>query len=180
MYNILHLFYNIYINIQDKYINNLFLHAFPAFLYLIAPWILCKPFVKILSHSVSLLDLYKIINDMLIFINESEMKKSQDTLVLPSLATSQNIVGSNPKFVLALKIAKKVAMSNANILLSGESGTGKEIFARFIHNESKQKLGPFIAFNCSAIPENLMESELFGHSKGSFTGAFEKRVGLFE
>lgn len=90
------------------------------------------------------------------------------------------IIGRSPQFLHALDIAKRVATSNANIFITGESGTGKEVFANFIHSESKRKSGQFIAINCSAIPENLLESELFGHAKGSFTGAQDKRIGLFE
>jgi two-component system, NtrC family, response regulator HydG len=92
----------------------------------------------------------------------------------------KNIVGRSPKFIAALDIAKRVAPSAANIFISGESGTGKEIFAKFIHAEGKHSKGPFVAINCSAIPENLLESELFGHAKGAFTGAQMKKIGLFE
>lgn len=94
--------------------------------------------------------------------------------------SSSGIVGRSPKFLAALEVARRVAKSNANIFISGESGTGKELFARYIHNESKRSKGPFIAINCSAIPENLLESELFGHAKGAFTGAQDKKIGLFE
>lgn len=94
--------------------------------------------------------------------------------------THHNMIGRSPQFLKALDIAKRVAVSTAHILISGESGTGKEIFAHFIHDESKRLKGPFVAINCSAIPENLLESELFGHAKGSFTGAYDKKIGLFE
>lgn len=90
------------------------------------------------------------------------------------------IIGRSPRFVEVLDIAKRVAKSKANIFITGESGTGKEVFAKYIHEESKCAKGPFIAINCSAIPENLLESELFGHAKGAFTGAQDKKVGLFE
>jgi DNA-binding NtrC family response regulator len=91
-----------------------------------------------------------------------------------------SIIGKSPRFLDALNISKRVAPSTTNIFISGESGTGKEVFAKYIHNESTRKKGPFIAINCSAIPENLLESELFGHAKGAFTGAQDKKIGLFE
>lgn len=95
--------------------------------------------------------------------------------------TSQSkIVGKSPEFLKALDIAQRVAKSSANIFILGESGTGKEVFSRFIHAESTRAKGPFVAINCSAIPEALLESELFGHAKGSFTGALAKKIGLFE
>lgn len=90
------------------------------------------------------------------------------------------VIGRSPKFLAALDVAQRVAPSHANILIEGESGTGKEVFAKFIHNQSKQSKGPLVAINCSAIPENLLESELFGYAKGAFTGAHEKKMGLFE
>ncbi len=91
-----------------------------------------------------------------------------------------SIIGKSPRFLDALNISKRVAPTTTNIFISGESGTGKEVFAKYIHNESTRKKGPFVAINCSAIPENLLESELFGHAKGAFTGAQDKKIGLFE
>ncbi len=92
----------------------------------------------------------------------------------------KGMIGRSPSFLKAVDIAKRVAPSTANILISGESGTGKEVFARYVHRESGRAEGPFVAINCSAIPEGLLESELFGHAKGSFTGAQTSKVGLFE
>ncbi len=80
----------------------------------------------------------------------------------------------------ALALARRVSGSTANVLITGESGTGKEVIAKAIHNFGVRSKKPFVAINCSAIPENLLESELFGHAKGSFTGASDKKVGLFE
>lgn len=79
-----------------------------------------------------------------------------------------------------LDLAKQVADSRASVLIQGESGTGKELFARYIHENSSRKNGPFIAVNCGALPESLLESELFGHEKGAFTGAVSQKPGKFE
>jgi two-component system, NtrC family, response regulator HydG len=102
------------------------------------------------------------------------------TQVKVSTTKQGSIIGKSPKFVEALDIARRVAKSKASILITGDSGTGKEVFAKFIHQESTTNKGPFVAINCSAIPENLLESELFGHAKGAFTGAADKKIGLFE
>jgi DNA-binding NtrC family response regulator len=79
-----------------------------------------------------------------------------------------------------VRLAEQVAPSEASILITGESGTGKEVLARYIHRKSKRAKAPFISVNCAAIPENLLESELFGHEKGAFTGAVARRIGKFE
>jgi DNA-binding NtrC family response regulator len=79
-----------------------------------------------------------------------------------------------------IALAEQIAGSEASILITGESGTGKEVLARFVHRKSNRADKPFISINCAAIPENLLESELFGHEKGSFTGAIARRVGKFE
>lgn len=103
--------------------------------------------------------------------------------VVQSQANSAHIngiIGKSPGFRQVIDLAKRVAKSNANVLITGESGTGKEVIAKAIHSLSSSKKDNFVAINCSAIPENLLESELFGHSKGSFTGAAANRIGLFE
>ena len=92
-----------------------------------------------------------------------------------------SIVGSSKESQKVISKAKKIARGNASILITGESGTGKELMARAIHNGSDRKRGPFIAINCAAIPENLLESELFGYIPGAFTGASKSgKIGKFE
>ena len=97
-------------------------------------------------------------------------------------ATRENhaLIYGDKKTEAVLKMAKQVAPSEANILLTGESGTGKEIFSRFVHDNSKRANKKFVAVNCAAIPETLLESELFGYEKGAFTGAVARRIGKFE
>ncbi len=90
------------------------------------------------------------------------------------------IIGKSPKLMEVLENVKKVSQNKTTVLLGGESGTGKELVARAIHLISPRKDAPFIAINCAAIPKDLLESELFGHEKGSFTGATEKKMGKFE
>ena len=89
-------------------------------------------------------------------------------------------ISKDPAMAAVLKLADQIAPSDASVLITGESGTGKEVMAHYIHVRSKRKNGQFVALNCAAIPENLLESELFGHEKGAFTGAVARRVGKFE
>ncbi len=88
-------------------------------------------------------------------------------------------IGVSPSFEASLKLAENVADSESTILLAGESGTGKEVFARYIHDLSGRSTRRFLSLNCGALPEGLLESELFGHTKGSFTGAVKDKEGLF-
>ncbi len=90
------------------------------------------------------------------------------------------IIGKSDAIRKVIDLAKRVAKSSSTVSIWGESGTGKEVFAKAIHNWSSRSKKSFVAINCSAIPENLLESELFGHAKGSFTGAIDKKIGLFE
>lgn len=90
------------------------------------------------------------------------------------------IIGSNHLLERAIDVANQVAPTDLNVLINGESGTGKEVFPQIIHQNSARKHGPYIAVNCGAIPEGTIDSELFGHEKGSFTGAHEARKGYFE
>ena len=91
-----------------------------------------------------------------------------------------NLVGESPEILGAVKAVQQVASSSASVLLLGESGTGKELFAQAIHQNSPRKAKPFIKVACASLPETLLESELFGHEKGSFTGALYTRAGRFE
>jgi transcriptional regulator with PAS, ATPase and Fis domain len=99
---------------------------------------------------------------------------------IDSIKMRFGIVGHNPKLKTALEIAIQVAPTDVSVLIVGENGTGKDVFSRIIHQFSKRKHQNFIAINTGAIPEGTMDSELFGHEKGSFTGAIETRKGYFE
>ncbi|MBU0479825.1 MAG: sigma-54 dependent transcriptional regulator [Proteobacteria bacterium] len=94
--------------------------------------------------------------------------------------TEKPIIGNDKKLMMLMDRARSVASSKATVLVLGESGTGKEVFARYLHNESDRRDGPFVALNCAALPETLLESELFGHEKGAFTGAVTTKKGKFE
>lgn len=91
-----------------------------------------------------------------------------------------SMVGNSRKMKKVYELINNVAQTDANVLIEGQSGTGKELAARAIHLKSTRSKGPFIAINCSSIPENLLESELFGHTKGAFTGAVDSQKGVFE
>ncbi len=105
---------------------------------------------------------------------EASLRKLRDVGVLGSL------VGPSKKMQEIFRLIEMVAPSTASVLITGESGTGKELVARTIHSLSNRKAKPFVAINCAAIPETLIESEMFGHEKGAFTGALERRIGCFE
>ena len=96
------------------------------------------------------------------------------------LHSSHNIVGNSPGMQHVYRLIEKAAATRVNVLISGESGTGKELVARAIHYSSKTSSGPFVTVNCTAIPDSLLESELFGHVKGAFTGAQASRAGFFQ
>ncbi len=92
----------------------------------------------------------------------------------------ENIIGTSEKMQDIYNLIAKIADTDSTILIQGESGTGKELVARALHFNSSRQHQPFVAINCSALPENLLESELFGHKKGAFTGAVQDKIGLFE
>ena len=89
-------------------------------------------------------------------------------------------IAQDPKSQALLSMALKVAQSDVGVMISGESGTGKEVLAHFIHDHSTRRKQPFIAINCAAIPEQMLEATLFGYEKGSFTSAVKQRIGKFE
>src|SRR5690242_20798289 len=93
---------------------------------------------------------------------------------------ARELVYRDEAMAQVVKLAQQIAPSEASVLITGESGTGKEVLARYVHRKSLRNDKPFISVNCAAIPENLLESELFGHEKGAFTGAIARRVGKFE
>ena len=115
-------------------------------------------------------------------------KKSSPVIPPPSstlggrkpVASGPAIIGQHTSMKRVLGLARQVAKSRATVLISGESGTGKEMFSRFLHAQSDRANAPFIAVNCAALPEHLLESELFGHEKGAFTGAIGRKLGKFE
>lgn len=100
-------------------------------------------------------------------------------LPVPTIDSNDPIIGDEKSFAL-LALAKKVAKSDASVMISGPSGSGKEVLSQYIHNQSKRSDKPFVAINCAAIPENMLESTLFGYEKGAFTGALQACPGKFE
>ena len=101
-------------------------------------------------------------------------------MTIQEIKSRFGIIGNSPLLEHAINVAKQVAPTEISVLISGESGVGKEVFPQIIHQLSPRKHGPYIAVNCGAIPEGTIDSELFGHEKGSFTGAHEARKGYFE
>jgi DNA-binding NtrC family response regulator len=98
----------------------------------------------------------------------------------PAYTSDLNLIGKSPALVKVMKMVGRLASTNLPVLITGESGTGKEVVARAIHRRSRRSAKPFVAINCGALPAELIESELFGHARGSFTGAERDRPGLFE
>src|SRR5207249_1873161 len=109
---------------------------------------------------------------------EARVKSLSDELAIKTGVG--RMVGSSPEWQAVLKAATQVAATDTTVLLVGESGTGKEVVARFIHHASNRANGPFVALNCAALPEQLLESELFGYERGAFTGAQQAKPGQIE
>ena len=131
----------------------------------------------------------KVINEGAIDYILKPVSEEQIKLLLDKIAVktkidakkeTREIITNNSKMKMVLKIAENAAKSRATVFIQGESGVGKELLARYIHEKSNRKDFPFIAVNCAALPETLLESELFGHEKGSFTGAIATKPGKFE
>lgn len=104
----------------------------------------------------------------------------ENQLLKKRLAQEQEIMARSPQMKKVMDIIKQVAASDVTVFITGESGTGKEMVARAIHDNSRRRAKPFVAANCSSMPESLFESEMFGHEKGSFTGAVRRHIGRFE
>ena len=108
------------------------------------------------------------------------VEKISDVLRYSRAPDQATPVAEDPVSIQALQLARQVAATDASVLITGESGVGKEIIARFIHDQSPRREAPFVAINCAAIPENMLEATLFGYEKGSFTGAYQSHAGKFE
>src|SRR6185503_1052527 len=106
--------------------------------------------------------------------------ESDNRTFLDAGKASREIAGRDPKILAVLEVINRIADSPATVLIEGESGTGKELIARALHYERSRRESPFVALNCAAIPDNLLESELFGYERGAFTGATERRIGRIE
>jgi len=125
-------------------------------------------------------------DQLLLVINNAmnQVRLLRDNLMLKDQLYEKfhldNIIGDHGSMHALFSIVRKAAPTNSTVLIYGESGTGKELFAKSIHYNSQRKSNPFFAINCAAIPENLLESELFGYEKGAFTGALTRHIGLFE
>ncbi|HYU31188.1 MAG TPA: sigma-54 dependent transcriptional regulator [Thermoanaerobaculia bacterium] len=127
-----------------------------------------------LEKPVAIDDLYRLIERAIGDRGESE------TAAVFHVPGAPAIVGRHPRLRAALRLLQRVAPTESTVLLTGESGTGKELFARAIHALSPRRQGPFVGLNCAAIPDSLIENELFGHEKGAFTGADRRQAGRFE
>lgn len=110
------------------------------------------------------------------------LRKKTDSVLVQNTSHARKIkiITQDTQVQKLLSLAERIAKSSASVLIQGESGTGKELFARYIHEKSDRHNKPFVAVNCAALPENLLESELFGHEKGAFTGAISRKTGKFE
>lgn len=139
------------------------------------------PFFKSISDQLSVA-LENLLNKEEILRLNQELKLERDYLIeeVKSEHNFEEIIGNSPLLREIFKSVEMVSHTDATVLIEGETGTGKELIARAIHNRSNRKKKPMVKVNCATLPKELIESELFGHEKGSFTGAFERRIGKFE
>lgn len=122
----------------------------------------------------------RVLVDRAVFLRREQTKSRALEVTLAHAGKLGSLVGESPAMQEVFRLLQMVGPSKASVLITGESGSGKELVARTIHDLSPRKDRPFVAINCSAIPETLMESEIFGHERGAFTGAQERRAGCFE
>ena len=168
--------------VEEKY-------GIPYFLIIDSSFSSMVEVISILSAQGIIKDLYQAgkVNEVLraFFEARPSIEEDKTLLVQPiksdmPLTSEVKIIGRTSVFRKALGLADQVAETDASVLIMGETGTGKELFARYIHEKSLRSKHKMISLNCSAIPDHLLESELFGHEKGSFTGADSKRIGKFQ
>jgi len=126
------------------------------------------------------LEEYKVVLRRAAFLHALNRESDAAVRAEESAVQFEDILGSTPRMREIFTITQRVARTDATVLIEGESGTGKELIARAVHSRSSRRGGPFVAINCGAIPETLLESELFGHERGAFTGAHVQRKGKFE
>jgi len=125
-------------------------------------------------------DEFQIVVERALKLQRLEVENDSLKQQLEERARFENIIGSSPAMNRVFDLVQKIADTQANVLITGESGTGKELIAKSIHANSRRKNRAFVPLNCGGLPEHLVESELFGHQKGAFTGATENRIGLME
>jgi DNA-binding NtrC family response regulator len=132
-----------------------------------------------LPKPIQLEELQKTIQNAM---TKAELQRENEALkkVTAKQSYENQLTGQSPAFLKVIQWIDQVAKTNSSVLILGESGTGKELVSREVHNRSDRRDKPFVAVNCAAIPQNLMESELFGYAKGAFTGADQHRIGFFE
>jgi len=126
------------------------------------------------------IDELKLIIERSIYRKNIERENIELKTKLTEKEKFENIVGNNRNMLKIFDLIDTISLTDSTVLITGESGTGKELIARAIHNKSDRREKPFISINCGALPENLLESELFGHIKGAFTDAYKDKIGLFE
>ncbi len=138
-------------------------------------------FFKAISQQVALAVKNVLANEQIVRLNQ-ELKQERDYLIeeVKIEHNFEEIIGNSPLLKEVFKSVEMVANTDATVLIEGETGTGKELIARALHNRSDRKKKPIVKVNCATLPKELIASELFGHEKGSFTGAFERRIGKFE